>query len=188
MTPWNGRRFIFKPTRFVFATSTPVRNERPQEQSRQTTADFRLYSQVRTTASERSVDYSTLVQMESRLAQKIDRICKEQKNAVATIDKLSVAIARLAIVAWSLFLAVFVLVVMNLVGRERILEMVSAHASVAGEVGVQDADSEKDVKDSGSSGIGMGLFMPPSERLALCLWSFERCCWATESVCWSRTA
>ena len=41
---------------------------------------------------------------------------------------------------------------------------------------------------SGSSGIGMGLFMPPSERLALCLWSSERCCWATESVCWSRTA
>ena len=40
----------------------------------------------------------------------------------------------------------------------------------------------------GSSGIGMGLFMPPSERLALCLWSSERCCWATESVCWSRTA
>ena len=43
-------------------------------------------------------------------------------------------------------------------------------------------------KKFGSSGIGMGRFMPPPERLALCSRPFERCCLATESVCWSRTA
>jgi len=40
----------------------------------------------------------------------------------------------------------------------------------------------------GSSGIGVGRFMPLFERLALCLWSLERCWKATESVCWNRTA
>ena len=40
----------------------------------------------------------------------------------------------------------------------------------------------------GSSGISVGSFMPPPERLALCLWSLERCWMATEFVCWSRTA
>ena len=40
----------------------------------------------------------------------------------------------------------------------------------------------------GSSGIGVGRFMPPPERLALCLWPLERYCWAMGSVYWNRTA
>ena len=132
---WNGKSFVFEPNQLVFsAVKKPISsftNAFPQRtEPVRSPAEKSPSPEPRTISLDRSDDPT--YQLEYRLSKKIEKIKKERDNDILVVQGLMRTVAKLEMAVVALCVVATCLLIVAIIGRDRVISMISPAESQGG--------------------------------------------------------
>lgn len=125
---WNGKPFVFEPNQLVFSAAkksiSSFANAFPQRTEPVRSPEEESPSPVpRTISLDRSDDPT--YQLEYRFSKKIEKIKKERDNDILIVQDLVRTVAKLEIAVVALCVVSVCLLIVAIIGRDRVISMIS---------------------------------------------------------------